>query len=116
MPYDYYENYTPDYSQGAPAIAPPEPSVMNLSGESAATLYVELPTAGEVWLNGVKGAGRLMKEWTLTSPLLKPDKEFNFDISAQWVVDGKTFEYKSNIALPCGKSTRMRVLSGTLVK
>src|ERR1700722_8771469 len=48
MPYYYYENYTPDYSPAAPSIATPEPSVLNLSGEALATLYLELPAAGEV--------------------------------------------------------------------
>jgi hypothetical protein len=116
MPYYYFEDNTPDYSQSAPAIVSPEPSVLNLSGEYPATLYLDLPTTGEVWVNGAKEAGKPMKEWTLTSPVLKPDKEFNFDITARWISNGKTFEYKGKIALLCGNSSRLRVLSGTEVK
>ena len=89
---------------------------MNLSGEAAATLYLELPTPAEVWVNGTKGEGPPMKEWTLTSPLLKPDREYSFDVTARWTVDGKTFEYKRNVTLQRGNSTKVRVMSGTEVK
>jgi uncharacterized protein (TIGR03000 family) len=86
---------------------------VTLSNQYPATLFVQLPTHGEVWANGKKGESAPLSEWTLTSPVLKPGEEFTFEVTARWESGGNQFEYKRTIAVQGGNQSRVTVVSGT---
>jgi len=95
--------------------APPE-RVIELSNEFPAVLVLEFPAAAEVWVNGEKGDGKPSTEWTLTSPVLKPNEEYTFKVKARWAAGGKTFEAERSVTVPNGKRARAIVVSGTEIK
>ncbi len=97
-------------------IGPPEPPPITLSNEFPAVLVLEFPAPAEVWVNGDKGSGDPITEWTLTSPVLKAGGEFTFDVKARWKSGGKTFEYTRSVTVAGGKRSRALVVTGTEVK
>ena len=94
----------------------PPPPLALVSNQYPATLSLQLPAVGEVWVNGTKGGSSATNEYTLTSPNLKPGQEFTFDVTARWAVDGKTFEFKRTVSLTGGNLSRVTVVAGTEVE
>lgn len=86
------------------------------ANEFPATLVMEFPAAAEVWVNGKTQDGDAKKEWTLTSPTLKPGGEYTFEVKARWTAGGKTYEYARSAAVAGGQRTKAVVVSGTEVK
>ena len=99
-------------------VAPPEPPerVVILGNEFPATLVMEFPAPAEVWVNGEKSDAKPDREWTLTSPVLKPGEEFTFKVKARWKSSEKTYEAERSITVPGGKRSRALVVSGTEIK
>jgi uncharacterized protein (TIGR03000 family) len=95
---------------------PPPERVVVISNEFPAVLVLEFPAAAEVWVNGAKAEGEPTSEWTLTSPVLKADGEFTFEVKARWKSGGKTFEAERSVVVAGGKRSRAIVVAGTEVK
>ncbi len=89
----------------------PEPVVV-VTGEVPATLSVRFPAAAEVWLGGKKLAGDPTADRVLTSPVLKPNQKYTFDVRARWTSGDKTFESTRSVTLTGGDRSRLTVLSG----
>jgi hypothetical protein len=47
--------------------------------------------------------------------VLRPGEQFTYHIRARWEKDGKTFEYKRDVALGPGDRSRVTVINGTAV-
>jgi uncharacterized protein (TIGR03000 family) len=116
---DWYNYYgSPADIQPIPPAAPyylDEPR-FELSNEFPATLTVQLPAPGNVWVAGNKSEGKPNSQWTLTSPMVKQGQEFRFDVIARWTVDGRTFEYKRTVPVASGNRSKVLVLEGDEVK
>jgi uncharacterized protein (TIGR03000 family) len=93
----------------------PVRSAMNMVPQSPATLKVQLPTAGEVWVNGKKTDAKPGTTFTLSSPELNQGQQYTFDVKARWEADGKTYEYSRAVTVDSGKRNAVQVLSGTPV-
>jgi hypothetical protein len=128
-PYFYGPNYGYGYGSTVPPIvisqsqqntviqAPNRaPSAPVLTNEYPATLTLQLPVAGEVWLNGKKVKGENSEEHVLVSPVLKSDGIYTFDVKARWTYKGKTFEAKRAVTLVSGERSRLLLVSGDEVK
>jgi uncharacterized protein (TIGR03000 family) len=94
----------------------PEPTTIALANEFPATLTLQLPAAGEVWLAGKKVTTEKAEEQVLISPVLKPDQQYRFDVKARWTHDGKTYEAVRTITLNPGERSRLQIISGDEVR
>jgi uncharacterized protein (TIGR03000 family) len=113
------------YGYGAPPIVievvPPQPQprpVPNvvLANEFPATLTLQFPAAADVWLDGKKVTAAPAEEQVVTSPVLRPDERFTFQVKARWTSGGKTYEAKRSVTLGSGDRSRLFVVSGDEVK
>jgi uncharacterized protein (TIGR03000 family) len=84
--------------------------------ELSATLTLQLPVAGEVWLNGKKVSSEKSDEQVLTSPVMKPNEQYKFNVKARWTYKGKTYETERAVTLDAGERSRLLVVSGDEVK
>jgi uncharacterized protein (TIGR03000 family) len=100
-----------------PPSPPPLPEPMiALANEFPATLTLQFPAAADVWLNGKKVEGTAAEERVLTSPVLKPDQKYTFNVKARWKSGGKTFEAKRAVLLGGADKSRLFILSGDEVR
>ncbi|MDY3558393.1 hypothetical protein R5W23_005486 [Gemmata sp. JC673] len=112
-------NYPPPvYPVQIPLVpAPtPQPTAVVLSGEGTAALAVQLPAAGQVWLDGVKVTGASTAEWNLTSPVLRDGQAHTFELKSSWTAGGKTYEARRSVPVAVGDRSRLIVVSGTETK
>jgi uncharacterized protein (TIGR03000 family) len=109
----YYDPYA--YDLVAPPVLPPAPPthIVELSGESPATLTLEFPAPATVWLNGKEVPGKPDTARTVTTPVLRPGHEYTFHVRARWKADGKTYEYNRDVTLAAGSRSKLLVVSGT---
>lgn len=82
------------------------------SKDAPATLTVQLPVAGEVWLDGKKVSSEKNEEQVLISPLLKQGEQYKFNVKAQWTHKGKTYETTRAVTLGSGDRSRILLVSG----
>jgi len=87
-----------------------------LTNEYAATLTLQLPVAGEVWLNGKKVNSEESVDHVLVSPVLRSSGSYTFDVKARWTYKGKTFEAKRAVTLGSGERSRLMLVSGDEVR
>ncbi|QJW95668.1 hypothetical protein [Frigoriglobus tundricola] len=80
-----------------------QPNII-LGNEFPATLTVQLPS------------GEVPKEYSLTSPVLKPEERYTFAVNVRWTSGGKTYEAKRDVTLGAGDRSRLLIVSGTEVK
>ena len=120
VPYYGYgptSNYNDAPSVPAPnQMLPPPQRIVELSGESTATLTLEFPAPATVWLNGDLVEGKPEAVRVLTSPAIRASEKFTFQIRARWERDGQTYEYSREAALGSGDRSKLLVVSGTAVK
>jgi uncharacterized protein (TIGR03000 family) len=122
-PYSYGSgsSYSPNtssmISRQAPRYVPPVRTAAQMAQANAypAVLTVQLPAAGEVWLNGRKSDGKPTEEWTLKSPVLEVGQRFEFEVRARWEANGKALEYQRTLALDGGNRSRIVVVGGSEV-
>ncbi len=105
---------------GAPASVAesaqrPERTVV-LSNEFPATLSLQFPAAAEVWLDGKKVSGDAAAERVLTSPVLRPDQTYTFNVKAHWTIGDKTYETTRVVKLGPGDRSRLLIVSGDEVR
>ena len=93
----------------------PERTVV-LSNEFPATLALQFPAAADVWLNGKKVSGDAATERVLTSPVLRPDQSYAFNIKARWTSGDKTYETTREVKLGSGDRSRLLIVSGDEVR
>ena len=98
-----------------PTLPPPQ-RIVELSGESIATLTLEFPAPARVWLNGDLVEGKPEAIRVLTSPAIRATEKYAFQIRARWERDGQTFEYTREASLHSGDRSKLLVVSGTAVK
>jgi uncharacterized protein (TIGR03000 family) len=82
----------------APVVSPPS---------DTARLVVDVPVAdAEVSLNGQKmdGSGTTR---SFVTPKLEPGKNYEYDVTAKWTVDGRAFERKQTITIKAGAEPRV---------
>lgn len=119
--YMLYQAYGLRSVNGRPVFSPvrarvtPIRSAMNLVRQSPAKLSVELPAAGELWVNGQKTDARSGTSFALSSPALSEGEQYTFDVKARWEEDGKTYEYTRAVTVEPGKRNAVQVISGTPV-
>jgi uncharacterized protein (TIGR03000 family) len=106
----------PVFIEDSSELPAPLQRVVELSHELPATLVMEFPAAAEVWVDGVKSDAKPDREWTLTSPPIKRDEKFTFQVRARWTAGGKTYEVERSVTVPNGKRSRALVVGGTEVK
>jgi hypothetical protein len=81
-----------------------------------ARLNVQLPAAGEVWMDGERQSGR-RATWELTSlPLPHPWSAHLFDVAARWTVGGQEFEWENKVPVVAGHTGQALVARGFPVK
>lgn len=97
-------------------MLPPPQRIVELSGESTATLTLEFPAPAKVWLNDELVEGKAEAVRVLTSPAIRFGEKFTFRVRAKWERDGQTFEYTREAALGSGDRSKLLVVSGTAVK
>jgi uncharacterized protein (TIGR03000 family) len=100
----------------SPVPAPRPQPVITVAEEFPATLSVQLPTAGQIWLNDKPVTGGSGETPTLTSPILRQGEKYTFYVKARWTRNGKTYEAKRAVALGPGEHSRLMILSGDEVK
>lgn len=93
----------------------PDPSVV-LANEFPAKLTVQLPAAGEIWLDGKKVSSESSEEQVLISPTLQQNQQYTFLVKARWSRGGKTYEAKRSITLGPGDRSRLAIISGDEVR
>jgi uncharacterized protein (TIGR03000 family) len=123
-PYGGWGGFPPPVNVVVP-VAAPEPAAravarpvesVQLANEFPATLTLQLPVAGDVWVNGKKAPGGASEDHVLTSPVLAAGKSYTFDVKARWTLDGKTYEATRLVTVGSGDRTRVIVVTGTAVK
>jgi len=102
-------------------VAPPNPARLAEDADRAAatapaTLTLELPAAADVWLDGEKQPSSTATTRTLASSALPIGREFTFNMRAQWVENGTTYEAKQTTTVRAGERGKLAVYSGTPVK
>ena len=105
----------PSAPASSPMLPPPQ-RIVELSGESTATLTLEFPAPATVWLNGDLVEGEPEAVRVLTSPAIRASEKYAFQIRARWERDGQTFEYTREASLGSGDRSKLLVVSGTAVK
>jgi len=83
--------------------------------EIAAELTIVFPVSANVTVNGnpVPGADQTV---VLASPPLKAGERHTFKVVADWVIDGKKFEWDREVTLAAGERGRVSVTRGFPVK
>jgi uncharacterized protein (TIGR03000 family) len=114
--FGYDEPYIAPNFQPTPAVGATPAPLVQISNEFPATLTLQLPAAGTVWVNGVKSEGKPNTEWALTSPVLQSGGRYTFDIKARWSAGGKDYEADRSITVDGGKRSKLMIVSGTEVK
>jgi uncharacterized protein (TIGR03000 family) len=122
--FPYWYGYGYGYQQPPTVVVVPTPTgpaapperVVIPGNEFPAVLVLEFPAVAEVWINGEKGDAKPDREWTLTSPVLKPGEEFTFKVKARWKSGNKTYEAERSVTVPGGKRSRVLVVGGTEIK
>lgn len=106
-----------------PVVAPPPPNPARLAEDAdraaataTATLTLELPAAGDVWLDGEKLASSDDKVRTLDSPLLPLGREYTFKVRARWVEGNTAYETQQTSTVRAGERGKLTVYAGTPVK
>lgn len=111
--------YAPDGTAIAATIATTSTSTgsytVPVSHNQAATLTVVLPTSGNAWLDGVKQKGT-GPTFTLTSPTLKAGVSYEFDVRAEWTVDGTKYRSDRKMIVAAGDRQKLTLVSGDPVK
>jgi len=100
----------------AVAVRPEAPTSIALANEFPATLTLQLPASGEVWLNGKRTSESSSEEHVLTSPVLKTGERYVFDLKARWTAGGKTYETTRLVTVGTGDKSRIIIVSGTEVR
>ena len=77
-------------------------------------LTVELPFAGDLWLNGVRQPKSSAKH-ELIGPALVPGESMEFVVRATWVREGVAYEYDRTIEMNAGDRKAIVVFNGTPV-
>ncbi len=111
--FSYNDTSTPPASN---SMLPPPQRIVELSGESIATLTLEFPAPATVWLNGDLVDGKPEAIRVITSPAIRASEKYAFQIRARWERDGQTFEYTREASLRSGDRSKLLVVSGTAVK
>ena len=78
-----------------------------------AKFALKFPVKATVWLNGEKQKGT-KREWTLSAP--DAIQSYQFDVRAQWTIDGKEYEWKRNTTVEQGGTASATVARGFPVK
>lgn len=99
----------------ATAARRPAPVIL-LDEVFPAKLSLQFPADAEVWLNGKKASKTPNKEQELTSPALRADQTYTFNVKARWTSKGKTYEATRTIAVKPGEHGRLMILSGEEVR
>lgn len=86
-----------------------------LSGELAATLAVDLPAKGEVWVDGVKQKDS-GSSYTLTSPALRAGERHKFDVRAEWTANGQRYRAERTVSVSAGDRQKLTLVLGDPVK
>ena len=97
-------------------IPPTSSKPGSTASEFPAVLTVQFPTASRVWLNGKQMKGEDAEQHVLTSPLLRPDENYTFNLKLRWIYGGKTYEAKRAVTLTGGDHSRLMIVSGDQVK
>jgi len=102
-------------------VAPPNPARLAEDADRAAatapaTLTLDLPAAADLWLDGEKQPSSTDTTRTLVSSPLPIGREFTFNIRAQWVENGTTYEAKKTTTIRAGERGKFAVYAGTPVK
>jgi uncharacterized protein (TIGR03000 family) len=112
---DYFWDWTSPWRRewvlrppvAAPAgVGPDEPAPLAVSavpeGEPIAHFTVEVPTAAEVYLEGVKtrqtGPNRVF-----VSPRLAPGKQYVYEVRARWIENGHPVEQTRSLVVTAGE-------------
>lgn len=102
-----------------PVFIPPPPNPIRQAEDAdraAANLTLELPAAGEVWVNDEKQPSSDEKARTLASPLLPLGREFTFNIRGRWVEGNTTYETRQTSTVRAGERGKLTVYAGKPVK
>jgi len=99
-------------------IAPPNPArIAEDTDRAAATapapLNLDLPAVADLWLDGEKQPSSTDTTRTLVSPTRPIGREFTFNIRAQWVENGTTYEAKQTTTVRAGERGKLAVYAGT---
>ncbi len=78
-----------------------------------ASLTMQFPASADVWLNGKRVEGTAAIKQEFTSPTLKPGQQYTFDIKAEWISNGKNYEYSRAVKVPAGDRAKVTVLAGS---
>ena len=105
-------SYTP--APSAEPVAPQKPQIVP-GNVSAAVLTVQLPLAGELWVNGVKQDGTTDVFRVTTSPIARGLDE-EFVVKATWVLDGKKYASERSVLLGSGDRVKLTIASGDPVE
>lgn len=106
-----------------PVFVPPPPNPIRQAEDAdraaataTANLTLELPAAGEVWVNDEKQPSSDEKARTLASGLLPLGRQFTFKIRARWVEGNTTYETQQTSTVRAGERGKLTVYAGTPVK
>jgi uncharacterized protein (TIGR03000 family) len=107
--------------QPVPVAPPPNPARLaedaaRAAATATANLTLELPAAGEVWVNDEKQPSSAEKARTLASPLLPLGREYTFKVRARWVEGNTAYETQQTSTVRAGERGKLTVYAGTLVK
>lgn len=115
------------YSQ--PVVPQPQPAPVPLpnlvriaedadraAATAPASLTLDLPAVADLWLDGEKQPSSTDTTRTLVSPTLPIGQDFTFNIRAQWVESGTTYEAKKTTTIRAGERGKLAVYAGTPVK
>jgi len=100
-----------------PTVATRRPAPVVLLDEVfPAKLSLQFPADADVWLNGKKASKSPSKDQEFTSPALRADQTYTFNVKARWTTSGKTYEATRIIAVKPGEHSRLMILSGQEVR
>jgi uncharacterized protein (TIGR03000 family) len=104
-------NITNNYILPEPALVPRNNAFPPLVNEfpDVARLTLQVPIGAEVAVNGKKidMAGSRV----FTSPTLRADESFTFDVAVSWMENGKLIEQKRSLAMKRGESQSVQYLA-----
>jgi len=82
-----------------------------VSNQMPARLRVCLPSAGELWWNGIKQP-ETASEFHLTSPPARIGTEVRYQILARWKVDGIRYQADRTVRVLAGDRSTLTIVSG----
>lgn len=94
----------------APEPAPAKPQIVPGTA-FAATLTIQLPVAGDVWVNGLKEPGTF-DSFKVTTTAIARGAEETYTVRAVWVLDGKKYAAERKVPLGAGDRVKLTIASG----